>query len=570
MKGGDEDSEEAADGEAEMSIVGRRRKGGVVEYLLRWDDGAQTWESAADGAEALMAEYDKQNPWPKPGRKRGAPDLETEEEDAEMEYDVDAVLQRRVTDAGEVQYRVRWSDKSLTWEAQENLEGAEELVTEFEDKRTAARKGPGGRGSSRADKRSGLAMRGAGGADWTGGDAVNGRFEALETGMSRMCESINLMVETQLAQREQVEEEAAVDLTKVPGTRALLKGDKRLREVGFDHFKKEWGLKREKRNSRLPTAMPFSKEYNDVLDQLLDKDAVIMECRLKARQATREKEQQRLEVKAEVLEEEYMALEDELELLQDCVDTAQAGKMQEALQVYADARKEQKVTSRTKELEARHVQARKTMRENATQDQAELIARSLGVSQSAWTGGADGRQEYQHIYRGSGASRPGWGAAVADGKTRPLPAIQAPPPPPAFQSQGKGGDWKGKGGWGSFGDGAGGKGAGRSQGRKRTYFRQAESILGANCPPELQGVFIPDGIKFHRAGKSLRDPPRKRTPDDPFSEMCKMCGNVCGGEAWECVADCMWSGRPAMGARRLYEKFGAAIINEFGEYKRPE
>ena len=134
---------------------------------------------------------------------------------------------------------------------------------------------------------------------------MEGRFGAIETGMSRMCESINLMVETQLAQREQVDEETAVDLTKVPGTRALLKGDKRLREVGFDHFKKERGLKREKRNSRLPTAMPFSKEYNDVLDQLLDKDAVIMECRLKARQATREKEQQRLEVKAEVLEEEY-------------------------------------------------------------------------------------------------------------------------------------------------------------------------------------------------------------------------------------------------------------------------
>ena len=65
-----------------------------------------------------------------------------------------------------------------------------------------------------------------------------------------------------------------MDLTKVPGTRALLKGDKRLREVGFDHFKKERGLKRENRNSRLPVAMPFSKEYNDVLDQLLDKDAV--------------------------------------------------------------------------------------------------------------------------------------------------------------------------------------------------------------------------------------------------------------------------------------------------------
>ena len=75
--------------------------------------------------------------------------------------------------------------------------------------------------------------------------------------------------------------------------------------MGFDHFKKERGLKREKRNSRLAAAMPFPKEYNDVLHQLLDKDAVIMECRLKARQTTKEKEQQRLEVKAEVLEEEY-------------------------------------------------------------------------------------------------------------------------------------------------------------------------------------------------------------------------------------------------------------------------
>ena len=73
MKGGDEDSEEAADGEAEISIVGRRRKGSVVQYLLRWDSGAQTWESAADGAKPLMAEYDEQNPQPTPGKKRGAP-----------------------------------------------------------------------------------------------------------------------------------------------------------------------------------------------------------------------------------------------------------------------------------------------------------------------------------------------------------------------------------------------------------------------------------------------------------------------------------------------------------------
>ena len=331
--GRDDDAEETTDGETEMSIVGRRRKGGVVEYLLRWDDGAQTWESEANGAEALMADYDDQHPWPKPGKKRGAVDSETEDEDVEVDYDVDAVLQRRVKQ-GEVQYRVRWSDKSLTWEAHENLEGAGELVVEFEDKRKAAGKGPGGRGSFGADKRSGVGVRGAGGADWTSGDAVEGRFEALETGMLSLCETINLMVETQLAQKEQVEEESAVDLTKVPGTRALLKGDKRLRQVGFEHFKKERGLKREKRNSRLPAGMPFSKEYNDVLDQLLDKDAVITECRLKARHATKEKEQQRLGVKAEVLEEEYMALEDELELLQDCLDTAQAGKMQEALQVY--------------------------------------------------------------------------------------------------------------------------------------------------------------------------------------------------------------------------------------------
>ena len=73
MKGGDEDSEEAADGEAEISIVGRRRKGSVVQYLLRWDGGAQTWESAADGADPLMTEYDEQNPQPTPGKKWGAP-----------------------------------------------------------------------------------------------------------------------------------------------------------------------------------------------------------------------------------------------------------------------------------------------------------------------------------------------------------------------------------------------------------------------------------------------------------------------------------------------------------------
>ena len=129
---------------------------------------------------------------------------------------------------GGVQYRVQWSDKSLTWEAHETLEGAEEPLTECDDKRKAAGKGSGGRGSFGADKGSGVAVRGAGRADWTGGDAVEGRFEALETGIFRRCESINLMVETQLAQKEQVGEESAVDSTKVPGTWALLKGETRL------------------------------------------------------------------------------------------------------------------------------------------------------------------------------------------------------------------------------------------------------------------------------------------------------------------------------------------------------
>ena len=77
---------------------------------------------------------------------------------AEVECDVDAILQRRVKQ-GEVQYSVQWSDKSLTWEVQGNLEGAEELVTEFEDNRKETGKGTGGRGSFGADKGSGEAMR---------------------------------------------------------------------------------------------------------------------------------------------------------------------------------------------------------------------------------------------------------------------------------------------------------------------------------------------------------------------------------------------------------------------------
>lgn len=120
-----------------------------------------------------------------------------------------------------------------------------------------------------------------------------------------------------------------------------------------------------------------------------------------------------------------------------------------------------------------------------------------------------------------------------------------------------------------FSDGKGkGKGKSDASGRSRTYFKLADEVLGARCPPVLKNVYIPAGMKFYTQGKTLADQAKMR--DHEFPHLCKMCGkgppDVKGHEAFECMEQCSWNGLPAMGARQIFQ-LGLGVISANGEYQ---
>lgn len=513
------------------------------------------------------------------------PDDEGDDEDDDEEaQEVDKLLAKRSVE-GVVQFKVLWSSGETSWHPQDLMDGAQELIAEFEatatkgGRRIKVRKAGGAKTSRR-----GVGARFSEDRDVAGMD-MEDTVSEMRHGISEVCSAVATLANLQ---RKGPGDEEDKDFDgKLPGTRALLGGDKRVKEVGVRHFKAERGLKRTKRNTRMDVGQPFAEEYNKTLELLLDLDSRLMECELRADKAQSQEEIMRYEVRGEMLDEEWVALDDKLELIQDCSDTARSGKIKEALQVYEDAESEQRQTGRTAELERRHKAARRKLKDNESMDQAEFIAQSLGVK-SAWMGGVDGdsrlsrslREGMTGALRGYGAgsmggygsmsagggSMGGYGAGAAGGSAASYPA--------ATTGGGLGyglhsGQSRPLPGVGIDGSGKGGKGSGKGgKGRTRTFFRMADEVLGAKCPQVLKGVFVPVGMTFHTTGKTLKDGYKVRTED--FNDFCKMCGKappaVKGHEAFECMEDCQWNGQPAMGARRVYQ-LNLGVINEHGEWQ---
>ena len=87
-------------------------QGRVTEYLVRWVDGGEgtgdTWEPAVSIGADVIEDY----------------------EDGYEFADVDALLDRRETPNGRVEYLVRWADGAEEWQPSEDL--AEEEIAKFE------------------------------------------------------------------------------------------------------------------------------------------------------------------------------------------------------------------------------------------------------------------------------------------------------------------------------------------------------------------------------------------------------------------------------------------------------
>ena len=90
-----------------------------------------------------------------------------------------------------------------------------------------------------------------------------------------------------------------------------------------------------------------------------------------------------------MITEEWLVIDDTLDLLQGCSDKACKGKVAQAWQMWDDAQEEQQGCSKTAEMKKRETAAEANLKEKAQTDQALYLAMQLG-QQSALYGGQDG------------------------------------------------------------------------------------------------------------------------------------------------------------------------------------
>ena len=202
---------------------------------------------------------------------------------------------------------------------------------------------------------------------------------------------------------------------KLPGMRDLMGGFKRLKAVGPQHFMLERTMRRQRRSVMMAEHLPFAKKYNKRMEGLLVVETRKMECELQLRQLQALVETEEVlrkitekEVRLKMITEEWLVIDDTLDLLQGCSDKACKGKVAQAWQMWDDAQEEQQGCSKTAEMKKRETAAEANLKEKAQTDQALYLAMQLG-QQSALYGGQDGNS-----FKYSGRTRL-WAAAAAAG-----------------------------------------------------------------------------------------------------------------------------------------------------------
>ena len=132
---------------------------------------------------------------------------------------------------------------------------------------------------------------------------------------------------------------------RLPGQRDLMGGFKRLKQVGVVHFMAERTMRRQRKSVMMAEHMPFAKKYNKRMDGLLVVETRKMECELQLQELgalleTPEVRQKIMEkeVRLKMITEEWLVIDDTLDLLQGCSDTAMKGKTAKAWQMWDDAK----------------------------------------------------------------------------------------------------------------------------------------------------------------------------------------------------------------------------------------
>ena len=99
----------------------------------------------------------------------------------------------------------------------------------------------------------------------------------------------------------------------------------------------------------MDSSLPFADMYNDKMSLLVAIEQRKMECRhqirsMRAKATTVEMDEkiERKKIRQEMIQEEWMVVDDTLTLLQECSDAALAGNVAGAWQVWDDAQEEQK------------------------------------------------------------------------------------------------------------------------------------------------------------------------------------------------------------------------------------
>ena len=498
------------------------------------------------------------------------------------EFDIEQILEADWEGPMRV-YRVQWSDGTEGWEPLSALANVAEMLRDFEaeqEKKQAASVGSG----RVAKKRKQPVAESAEEAEGSGpaGDA------AFQQCMMLMANSISSLANVVQAKAGSGGAGDAKDGTdgKLPGQRDLMGGFKRLKQVGVVHFMAERTMRRQRKSVMMAEHMPFAHKYNKRMDGLLVVETRKMECELQLRDLralveTPEVQQKIMEkeVRLKMITEEWLVIDDTLDLLQGCSDTAMKGKVAKAWQMWEDAKEEQKGCSKTAEMKKRETAAEAGLKEKAQTDQAMYLAMQLG-QQSALYGGQGGNsfgqaqggrgygQQQQQGWQGQqqqqawqGQQQQGWPIGSPQGGVVPRPMPPGPPPPNPFAGLGlpKGG-------------GKGGKGKGPMSGTYSTptrfNFGKAEDVLGAKCPGTLRGVMVPlqGQMRFGRFGKSLRDPPK---PPDPniAPALCKQCWKMppacaVSHEAFACEEVFDVNGVAAKGFRQLFQM---GLLNDKGD-----
>ena len=490
------------------------------------------------------------------------------------EFDIEKILEAAWEGSMRV-YRVQWSDGTEGWEPLSALENVAEMLRDFEaaqEKKEAASVGSG----RVARKRKKPVVE----SDEEEQGGQNGRNEGggaeMTQAMMLMANSVAAMANMAATKTGSGGSGDAKDGSdgRLPGQRDLMGGFKRLKQVGVVHFIAERTMRRQRKSVMMAEHMPFAKKYNKRMDGLLVVETRKMECELQLRELralmeTPEVLQKIMEKEVRLMiTEEWLVIDDTLDLLQGCSDTAMKGKTAKAWKMWDDAKEEQKGCSKTAEMKKRETAAEANLKEKAQTDQAMYLALQPG-QQSAMYGGQGGNS-FQQAQGGKGygqqqqqgwqvqqpnqvwqaQQQQGWPIGSPQVGVVPRPMPPGPPPPNPF-----GGLALPKGG----GKGGNGKMAGTYSTPTRFNFGKAEDVLGAKCPGNLRGVMVPlqGQMRFRRYGKSLRDPPKPPDPNIPPA-LCKQCWRMppacaVSHEAFACEEVFDVNGVAAKGFRQLFQ-----------------